>query len=337
MKKIISMLTILALLLSMTALFGITSFAATTYTEKYADITGGTGVVTDNLSSDDYTRILSENLTAYPATRTFTRPCVVYFAFEVKNADQKAGPVSNEPMSLNYEVNIGAGWIDSCYPMSSNGGDFEYQKLEITKDMITAAGGTYTLTVDVRAEKFPAVPISDLDQTIAKETLNVYEKNTETLSDIGSNSSRDVNATYVAGAPLATVYSVDVTWGSMDFTFTDASKGIWNPATHTMDNAVVAAWSWEDNANLIKVTNHSNAAVNAILSFGTSESSIDGNFFTETKGSTPVSQNTLSLATAVGTAASAAPSASAYLQITGAIASSGQIGTVTVTLQDNIG
>lgn len=75
----------------------------------------------------------------------------------------------------------------------------------------------------------------------------------------------DVNAKYVLGGKESTVYSVDVAWGSMDFTYTSAFKGTWNPATHKYDGATDAKWTCKENANVITVTNHSNAGVS--LSF----------------------------------------------------------------------
>ena len=46
------------------------------------------------------------------------------------------------------------------------------------------------------------------------------------------STSTDVKGTYVSGGSTATVYSVDVVWGSMEFTYTDAFTGTWNPVTH---------------------------------------------------------------------------------------------------------
>ena len=76
-----------------------------------------------------------------------------------------------------------------------------------------------------------------------------------------------VKGTYVAGDASATVYSVDIAWGSMEFTYTDASKGTWNPDTHGYDGAKAATWSCATDANKIEVTNHSNANVTAQLSY----------------------------------------------------------------------
>ncbi len=146
----------------------------------------------------------------------------------------------------------------------------------------------------------------------------------------GGSDSADVKGTYVAGGTATTVYSVDITWGSMDFTYTDASQGTWNPQTHQYDDAASAKWSCAADANKIEVTNHSNAAVNAQFSYASESgySGINGTF----------SKNTLNLDTAVGTAFSSAPSGSVTLSLTGELSSetaaNTKIGTVTVTLGD---
>lgn len=138
-----------------------------------------------------------------------------------------------------------------------------------------------------------------------------------------------VKGTYVAGDASATVYSVDIAWGSMEFTYTDASKGTWNPDTHGYDGAKAAAWSCATDANKIEVTNHSNANVTAQLSYAP-ESGYNGISGSFSDG------GTLNLNSAVDTRYSAAPSGSATLSLTGDLASDTsaktKIGVVTVTL-----
>ncbi len=117
----------------------------------------------------------------------------------------------------------------------------------------------------------------------------------------------------------------------MEFTYTGASEGTWNPLTHKYDGATEAAWSCGNNANLITVTNHSNAAVTATLAYASGEgfTGITGEF----------DSATLNLATASGTERDNAPTGSAKLTLKGALASSVEnktvIGTVTVTLDGN--
>lgn len=148
------------------------------------------------------------------------------------------------------------------------------------------------------------------------------------ITSEGGSDSANVKGTYVAGSAGASVYSVDITWGSMEFTYTDASTGTWDPQTHEYVGSVEAAWGCEQDASKITVTNHSNAGVTALLSYApeTSYSNIVGTF----------SKDTLVLNSAEGTAFASAPSDSATLSLSGTLSSdtaaSTTIGTVTVTL-----
>ena len=44
----------------------------------------------------------------------------------------------------------------------------------------------------------------------------------DTIDRKGGSTSADVKGTYVPGSGTATVYSVDIAWGSLEFTYTDA-------------------------------------------------------------------------------------------------------------------
>lgn len=148
------------------------------------------------------------------------------------------------------------------------------------------------------------------------------------IDEAEGSASTDVKGTYVTGGTANTVYSVNVIWGSMDFTYNDAAPGDWNPETHKYDNAGTASWTCDTDANKIAVTNHSNTAVTATLSYtpGASYTGIGGNF----------SKSTIALPTAVGVLPANAPSDSSLLTLSGALSSSvtssTTIGTITVTI-----
>ena len=76
----------------------------------------------------------------------------------------------------------------------------------------------------------------------------------------------DVTVTYPMGGTTV-VYSIDIVFGSLIFTYTGAIEGTWNPETHVYDGAAPATWSCEQDANLITVTNHSNAAVEVEITY----------------------------------------------------------------------
>ena len=114
----------------------------------------------------------------------------------------------------------------------------------------------------------------------------------------------------------------------MDFTYTGASQGTWNPVTHTYEGATEGGWS--NNTPAITVTNHSNVAVNATLGFTANVTGVVGTF---TEASGTENDNVLELATAEGTEVANAPTATANFGISGAaIDANKALGTITVTI-----
>lgn len=153
----------------------------------------------------------------------------------------------------------------------------------------------------------------------------------DTLTAVGGTASHDVTATYVdgsSGGAGGAVYSVDITWGDMAFTYT-AAAGTWDPAKHAYTGAEGGVWTVDNkDGNKIKVTNHSNAEITASIDYTPAPGydSINGSF----------DKTSLVLATAVDTEVSNAPNDSAALTLTGALdsktAANTKIGTITVTL-----
>ena len=153
----------------------------------------------------------------------------------------------------------------------------------------------------------------------------------DTIGTAGGTASHDVTATYRAdssGGAGGTVYSVDITWGDMAFTYT-AEAGIWDPAKHTYTGAEGGTWKVDkDGGNTITVTNHSNTGVTAVFSYAAAEG------FTGISGS--FDKESLALETAVGTEVANAPKGTAALTLDGPLDSNtpanATIGTITVTL-----
>jgi hypothetical protein len=83
-------------------------------------------------------------------------------------------------------------------------------------------------------------------------------------SEPGESDSKDVTADYNGTAP-ETVYSVEITWGSLAFTYNAENVGTWNPDEYVYEGSVGESWTCEEGANRITVTNHSNAAVTATI------------------------------------------------------------------------
>ncbi len=137
--------------------------------------------------------------------------------------------------------------------------------------------------------------------------------------------SNNVKGTYQAGSASATVYSVDIAWTNMNFTYTGAGEGTWDPETHQYSGSSEGAWTASDDS--ITVTNHSNAAVKATAKF---EADSGYESTTMTFGN-----NEATVATAVGTEVASAPSATITVTPGGTLAESangGKIGTITVSI-----
>lgn len=150
----------------------------------------------------------------------------------------------------------------------------------------------------------------------------------ETVTENGGESETTVKGTYVASENTPTVYSVDVSWGSMEFTYTDAYIGDWDPTTHKYINPVEAKWSCDTDANKVTVTNHSNVSITADLSYSqsTDYKTVKGLF----------SEKQLTIPSAVGTAVSSAPNNSSKLNLSGDLSKGAKdvvVGTVTVSIK----
>ena len=134
----------------------------------------------------------------------------------------------------------------------------------------------------------------------------------------------DVKGTYQAGSSGA-VYSVDIAWTDMSFTYTGAGEGTWDPETHQYSGSSEGAWTASNDS--ITVTNHSNAAVKATASYQ-AETGYESTTMTfgENNGNT--------IATAVGTQVGEAPSATITVTPSGDLPAdtNGTIGSVTLTI-----
>lgn len=84
---------------------------------------------------------------------------------------------------------------------------------------------------------------------------------------VGKNGSQniDVTAKYSGAVTSPEVYSVDIAWDSMIFTYTETGTMVWNPDTHTYEENLTASWD-KESADLI-VTNHSNVEVNVTFDY----------------------------------------------------------------------
>ncbi len=157
---------------------------------------------------------------------------------------------------------------------------------------------------------------------------NVMIVNADTIETSGGELQKEVQATYNPAKTTQTVYNVDVTWGSMEFTYTEEYVGDWDAQTHQYVNSTPAVWSCEEKANQITVVNHSNVDITAEFKY------VANNGYEDIKGT--FSDEKLDLKTAVGTKIAEAPSGISFLTLSGALAKDTEslaIGTVIVTIK----
>ena len=162
------------------------------------------------------------------------------------------------------------------------------------------------------------------DLTVAIDASNA------TLKDESGEGLRkedhDVTGEFV-GTDVATVYSVDITWGSLEFTYTEASKGVWNPETLKYEGAVAGGWTCATNADKITVTNHSNAAVSVTVEITSASTDVT---LSVVEGAT-FELASADNATVAGTAGTAT-SKTVTVKPEGAITTNGKIGTIKVII-----
>lgn len=155
-----------------------------------------------------------------------------------------------------------------------------------------------------------------------------YEALNGAVTALPGSKDSDVKAKYVAGEESDIVYSVDVEWGAMEFTYTAASEGTWDPDTHTYKDIVDAKWT--ENGNTVKVTNHSNAPVDVDFSYSKATG------FEDLTGLLSVTSDTLDAG--VENDYDNADSVTSALTLSGDLASTAttltKVGTVTVTLTE---
>ena len=97
-------------------------------------------------------------------------------------------------------------------------------------------------------------------------SLSVTAFAAEEITNTNDSSSTDVHGTYIAGTSGGTVFSVDISWTDMNFTYYGASSPVWDPVTHTYSGEERES-GWADSNAYIEVTNHSNTHINVNLSY----------------------------------------------------------------------
>lgn len=143
----------------------------------------------------------------------------------------------------------------------------------------------------------------------------------------GDSQDIEVTAKYTTVSET-TVYSVDIEWEDMTFTYAETGTKTWNPDDHSYTNSTTGGW--DKTTADVTATNHSNAAVNVEMEYTASETDtgITGTLTTGSK---------TELAAGVEDKYSEAASVTATLTISGTpnsnVAATGTaIGTITVKI-----
>ena len=144
---------------------------------------------------------------------------------------------------------------------------------------------------------------------------------------VGSQDPIDVTAKYNDDATEPTVYSVDLTWEDMTFTYNESGTRTWDPDTHTYTDTTSAGW--DKVSATVTATNHSNTEVTVSFTY-------------TPQGATGVnasmSKDSFKLAAGVENKPNEAATDSSNLMITGtpnnSVTAEGvTIGTITVTIE----
>lgn len=137
-----------------------------------------------------------------------------------------------------------------------------------------------------------------------------------------------IEATYEEGVTTTeTVYSVDVEWGKLEYTYHPNATKKWDPTTlKYVVTEGTPSWDCEADADKIKVTNHSNEAISAKLEYEQTNAEVTGTF----------DKSKINLKSAEETAVDEAPTGTATLALGGKMAEGedGTLGSVKVTIGD---
>ena len=170
-----------------------------------------------------------------------------------------------------------------------------------------------------------AIDVATL-KAAAEALLRTEDTNvdTDTITSAGGSASKDVTLTYEDTVSTETVYSVDVTWTDLNFSYS-AGEAQWDPEAHDYTSDVINNAGWTDSKGYVTVKNHSNAQVSINITFN--QASTPNGTATLT-----VSNSSYTLASAEGTDFSAAPSKESTITAKGVPTSNATIGKLTITV-----
>ena len=99
----------------------------------------------------------------------------------------------------------------------------------------------------------------------ASLSVTAFAAEGSAVGTVPGSQSIEVRAGYQDTSATPEVYSVDISWGHMEFTYTRSGSMVWNADSHTFTDNTAAAWSADGSG--ITVTNHSNMPVLVSFAF----------------------------------------------------------------------
>lgn len=268
MKKLI----LLILMVLLFAIISINAFAvdySADYTVAEQDDLSDENVDVRGASFTNYGTFRADYFSASNATCLNSGSFTVNFGFAITNNTvfNNEGTLRINSVSM-LTINNGANFNNNGLVYLSNiedcdlngtitgNGDFLY-------DETVSSTAVEKLKAAVGIDKVKPYGNTEVEQNGASENNG----NAGTAENGANGGSHNVTAEYQPGATGSPVYSVDITWGTLQFTYTDSPKGTWNPNTHQYDKAEEAKWSCASGDNVITITNHSNVSVTATASY----------------------------------------------------------------------
>lgn len=157
---------------------------------------------------------------------------------------------------------------------------------------------------------------------------------------ITGGQSQTVTGNYQAAAEAGTVYSVEIQWGSLEFTY-EVPAQVWDTETHTYKSPDDATPQWvcktdEDettvDANEVRVVNRSNAGIDVTVTTDMGESGITATVSDEGKFTLASADATITAENATGQETKGSVTITLEGELSKEHTAGGTIGTVTVTL-----
>ena len=157
---------------------------------------------------------------------------------------------------------------------------------------------------------------------------------------ITGGQSKTVTGVYQATDEVGTVYSVDIKWGSLEFTY-EVPAQVWDTETHTYKAPDDATPQWvcqtdEDettvDANEVRVVNRSNAGIEVTVAADMGSSGITATISNEGKISLASADATITEENPTGTETKGSVTITLAGELSADHTAGGEIGTVTVTI-----